>query len=262
MDAVDHIFVRTEEHVLNYVMTSSASLNANAVRKSLEKLVNIGSNFHVLNMLSGILGPGLYPIQPANGDQKHVFCDTDSEPGMVWTLIESFAFAIKDKFALMSFSKDFPSNDGKFNWTDYRLPLSVMQQIRSQATHWRATCNYDSDGLVKRDYIRGLLSDTDILTYVGGHKCARVEYVNVRGMSCDDCTSHLRQNRNIHAFIDSYTGSLLGCGSNTVQGSVSAGGNYCENFGFYKLSNPAHRCTASPRLHPQRNGGLEQLCDQ
>ena len=85
-----------------------------------------------------------------------------SEPGMVWTLIESFALSQKEKYKDKDFAENFPVNENNFNWNDYRLSLSAMQHIKSHSTHWRATCNYDKDGFIKTDYIRGRLTSIDI----------------------------------------------------------------------------------------------------
>jgi hypothetical protein len=170
-----------------------------------------------------------------------------SEPEMVWTLIESFPLSMKDKYERQSFTKDFPSNEESFNWSDYRLSRSVMQHVKRDATHWRATCNYDKGGLNKTDYIRGLLIDMDILTYLGSSTCAKVEYINVRGISCENCTAYFKQNTNSHAFVDSGYGSKIGCQWDGRNGSISLGlVNNCDNFGKYIITNPSHRCTASP----------------
>jgi hypothetical protein len=160
---------------------------------------------------------------------------------MVWTLIESFAFAMRVKYRNNPFTEDFSYNQGSFNWNDYRLSRSVMQHIKSNATHWRATCNYNTHGLVKTDYVRGLLSDVDILTYGQGHKCVRMQYINILGKICESCTSHFRQDHT-HAFIDSGYGhrSELGCEWDGRQDCPDGG---CDYFGKYVISNPRFRCS-------------------
>jgi len=163
-----------------------------------------------------------------------------SEPGMVWTLIESFAQLNKDKYKNKDFVENFPVNENNFNWIDYRLSLSVMQHIKSHSTHWRATCNYDKDGLVKTDYIRGRISDIDIITYSEGNGCFNVMYVNVMGTECSNCTVHMRQVENVHIFTGSYGGYSFGCMLDLRDGT---GGS--QRFGFYHTVNPAHRCSNS-----------------
>jgi hypothetical protein len=167
-----------------------------------------------------------------------------SEPGMVWTLIESFALSMKDKYEQKPFTKDFPSNGESFLWSDYRLSLTAMQHVKRDASYWRATCNYDNDGLVKTDYIRGLLNDLDILTFDKSYTCVKVEYINVRGISCENCTAHFRQDPNTHPFVDSGMGKNKGCEWDGREGAIHET-TYCDNFGKYKVLNPAHRCTSS-----------------
>ena len=187
--------------------------------------------------------PNIYPIQTTNRNRLKVYCDMTSEPRMVWTLIESFSLSIKVKYMTASLTKDFPSNEvNPPNWSDYRMSRNTMQHVKRDATHWRATCNYDTYGLNKTDHIRGRLSEMDILTFVGGHTCARVEYINVRGISCHNCTTHFKQNGNSHPFIDSGRGD---CQWNARQGGVNVGNNWCDNFGKYVVINPAHRCSSS-----------------
>lgn len=187
----------------------------------------------------------LFSLFIAKYDRINVYCDTTSDPGMVWTLIESFSRLYRAKYRNMPFSVDFPVNVMKFNWTDYRLSLAAMRHIRNQSTHWRATCNFDQDGLIMNDYVRGRLIDIDVITYLGGHACFPVEYVNVRGHNCSDCTTHIRQDDKFHIFIDSYQGSAYKCSINFLENSIKVLNDYCDNFGKYKIVNPEHRCVSS-----------------
>ncbi|XP_031558375.1 uncharacterized protein LOC116294844 [Actinia tenebrosa] len=191
--------------------------------------------------------PNIYPIQTTNGKVLKVYCDMTSEPGMVWTLIESFVSLSGKPQDRKALYKDFPSNEGNFTWSDYRLSHNAMQHVKRDATHWRATCKYDTDGLNKTDYIRGRLSEMDILTFAGEFVCARVEYINVRGISCENCTAVLKQLANRHIFVDSAKGFYIGCDWDGREGAIrKTAQNYCNNFGFYDTQyNPAHRCTAS-----------------
>lgn len=198
---------------------------------------------------------GLYPITLPSGNKMNVYCDFHSQPGFVWTLIESFAFADMLKYQAKAFVRDFPINQDTFNWTDYRLSRSVMLHIRSNSTLFRATCKYDTDGLVMRDYIRGLLTNFDIMMHANGTVCAHVQYINVRGINCTECTSHLRQTTLVHAHVNSGYGVHIGCQWDGSQGMMTityqtATGNsivYDLNFGsYYDPVNPAHRCSSSP----------------
>ncbi|KAK3751120.1 hypothetical protein QZH41_009294 [Actinostola sp. cb2023] len=194
--------------------------------------------------------PHTYTIRTANDSRLKVFCDAKSEPGIVWTLIESFALSQRDKYQDKDFAEDFPVNTENLNWTDYRLSRFAMGHVKTHSTHWRATCNYNSEGLVKRDYIRGLLSDVDIIM-VSGIMCVPVSYINIRGIHCSNCTTHIRQGANFHVFVDSNGGSTHHCDINFKQGGNRYSGSFCDNFGNYKVINPAHRCTAFPNSTTQ-----------
>lgn len=160
-----------------------------------------------------------------------------SEPGMVWTLLESFALSNNDKYWEIPFTKDFPINEDNLNWSDYRVSLFVMQHIKSHATQWRATCRFDQDGFSKTDYVRGLLSDIDIMK--GATGCFRVEYINIKGIEHRNGTTHVKQDAR-HIFLDSTVGRIiLGCDIHFPWDDFS------DNFGFYKVLNKGHRCSAS-----------------
>jgi len=176
--------------------------------------------------------PYTYTIRTANDSRLKVFCDAKSEPGIVWTLIESFALSQRVKYRDKDFAKDFPVNTENLNWTDYRLSRFAMEHVKNHSTHWRATCNYNSEGLVKKDYIRGLLSADDVIDNLSSYRCAPVEYVNVRGMKCSNCTTHIRHEANRHIFVDSTGGKILQCDIHFKSGSVydQEKKNICENF--------------------------------
>jgi len=190
---------------------------------------------------------GIYTIFTSKYNKLNVYCDMTTESGMVWTLIESFALSHKEKYTDKNFPENFQINENNFNWIDYRLSLSNMQHINSHSSHWRATCCYEADGLVTTDYLRGKKSDVDIMSY-SGSGCQRVEYINVREMNCSDCTTHIRQDKPTHIYVDSTGGKYYGCDINFRTGSNYVAGlptNYCENFGYYGVTNAAHRCTAN-----------------
>ena len=48
-----------------------------------------------------------------------VFCDFETDPNRVWTLITSFSLSNKDQYKV-AFSIDYPRNENKPNWVDYR----------------------------------------------------------------------------------------------------------------------------------------------
>ena len=108
---------------------------------------------------------------------------------------------------------------------------------------WRATCNYQTDGVVLTDYVRASFSQVDPLT-LKTHECRKLEYVNIRGSKCFGCSIFVVQDESIHDFnIASWYGQYKGanCEFRNAVGAVS----YEHSFGFYLHYNTAHRCAVT-----------------
>lgn len=116
-----------------------------------------------------------------------------------------------------------------------------MLSIESQSTLWRITCSLDRYGVDYRDYARAKISNFDPLTFSGnrkGGKCKNLEFINVRGHECRDCSSAWWQETNMMLHHDS---SVNFCDF----GKTSGGVENEDNFGYYKVTNPQFRCTAN-----------------
>lgn len=185
---------------------------------------------------------GLYSLN----DTFQTYCDFDSETGKAWTLIESFSLANNALYQNQPFYYNFTQNERNFNWSSFRLSNQAMVNIRDNSTHWRVTCNFPS-GLSFTDYARASLLDTDILTFVNQDQCRRYEFISVRGINCSDCTGMLVQRDNQHMHTDSYWSGLNRCQWNPGSGAVSGE----DNFGFYDVINPQHKCTENPHSTTQ-----------
>lgn len=192
---------------------------------------------------------GVYPITLPSGDNVKVFCDFTSEPGFVWTLIESFEFSKHLDYKAKPFTADYPVNPIAPQWSNYRLSRSVMLHIKSYSTLWRATCKYNTDGLSKRDYMKALLKNMDILTYSGA-VCAHVQHIDIRGINCKECTTIFHQVSSRHPYVDcGYGRPNMGCTFDASSGGVrevrNGWWNWDDNFGYYDVRNPNHRCSSS-----------------
>ena len=166
------------------------------------------------------------------------YCDFTSEAGKAWTLIESFSLSNKGIYKNKPFYHDFPRNESNFTWDDFRVSYQVLVNIRDNSTHWRVTCAFPS-GLSYADYARSSLNETDLLRFVDQDKCKRYEYISVRGINCTDCKGMLVQRDGQHMHTDSYWSGKNGC-----QWKPGMGAKVGEdNFGFYAVTNPKHRCT-------------------
>ena len=183
-----------------------------------------------------------------------VFCDMESESGFVWTLIQSFSLANNALFRKKPFGADFPVNneDSVVNWSLYRLSLKQMWSIANQSTHFRATCNFPTEGLKYTDYARANLDGFDIF---GSWEftCRIYEYINIRGNECSNCTAATRQLEGKAWSINSYRSRLYNC---QFDGNPGAEGNE-NNFGWFRLVNTNHRCSSSPNSTTQYWFGVE-----
>ena len=163
-------------------------------------------------------------------------------PGYFWALIQSFSLANKSPFTEDGFgdSLSFNEDDGTINWNVYRLSLSRMQSIADASTHLRTTCNFPDDGLVYTDYARAKLEGLDLLGQSVGGRCRTYEFLNIRGIECQECTAGTWQRYQWH--IKSTDSSLTaGCQFDGTSGAVSKE----QNFGRYFYANPAHRCSSA-----------------
>ena len=102
-----------------------------------------------------------------------VFCDAISEKGFVWTLIESFSFRNNNEFADKAFYKEYPVNQEAFTWSKFRLALARMITTAKRSTHVRATCNFNTEELKYRDYLRAKLHDIDVMRFNGRGACKK-----------------------------------------------------------------------------------------
>ena len=185
---------------------------------------------------------GVYTLfDPKDNSLYRTFCDFESESNSVWTLVESFKMANNPEFANKPFYVDYPDNKKGFSWNKFRLSLSQMDMIANHSTHFRATCNFNIDGLIYIDYLRAKFTDIDVME-LKFDECKKYEYINIRGYGCENCTANFVQQDQRHAHIDSYEGSLRGCQLISPGALELPGGE--DNFGYYETVNTVHRCSS------------------
>ena len=124
---------------------------------------------------------GKYKILDGDKTLHEVFCDFDTNSSMTWTLIESFQ---RDQI-MESLSFDEPLNQDNHTWNGYRLSKTRMESIQNDSLMWRATCQYQEHSNCS-DLVRGFNDKINILTQKDG--CFEVEYINVAGYFCSNCT--------------------------------------------------------------------------
>ncbi|XP_068708450.1 uncharacterized protein [Montipora foliosa] len=181
---------------------------------------------------------GIYDLVISFNKTIRTYCDFSSEAGKAWTLIESFSLGNKEFYKNKPFYHDFPRNENNFTWDDFRVSYQALVTIRDNSTHWRVTCSFPS-GLTYSDYARASLTATDLLTFANQDKCRQYEYVSVRGINCTDCKGMQVQRDYQHMHTDSYWSGKNSCEWDPRAGAVM----HEDNFGFYDVTNPQHKCT-------------------
>ena len=181
---------------------------------------------------------GIYNITDQQNISFPVYCDFGSEPGAAWTLIQSHSLQNSEAFKSKPlYLYDMPINQDAPEWTNYRLSLPRMNAIRDVSTHWRATCNFPTDGVDFRDYWRVSLKSLDLLA-TSGFRCLLSEFVNVHGNECYNCTVWMAYGAAYALHLDSNYGPSQGC-------DLGRGIFDEDNFGWYGTTNPSFRCTSS-----------------
>ena len=134
-------------------------------------------------------------------------------------------------------------NQNSFEWNKFRLSLSIMNSTLSHSTHFRATCNFNTDGLVTRDYLRAKTANLNILQ-LKSSLCVKMEYINIRGYDCYNCTARMAQRINWHLHVDSYYTAKFCQFTSAGNGSIASPSGE-DNFGQYYEINPLHRCSSA-----------------
>ncbi|XP_028411750.1 uncharacterized protein LOC114534498 [Dendronephthya gigantea] len=190
----------------------------------------------------GSTSDGYYKIyNEEDNSLDSVYCDMVPEVAAAWTLVESFSRANKDEdsFKKHPLKTNAPVNEKSANFIRYRMSQPQMISLKAKSTHWRATCSFPVNGVDGRDQARGNFKDFDIMTYIGSGLCKQMEYVNIRGHECSQCTARWWAVRNTYNLaIDSSHG---GCEFVPTAGSVPSE----DNFGVYNTINPYFRCMAT-----------------
>ena len=208
-----------------------------------KQFVSPGSAFHPFSCLDqlkqGFSKCGIYKLFDSNGNTFPAYCDFQSEPGTVWTLVMSWSQAHRAlaPFRSVPFNVNSPVNENAQNWNLYRLSLARMRSLQSHSTHWRAICSYPTHGVDFRDYVRGNFKDFNIVDYIGAGQCKKVEFVNIRGHKGMHLTASFWQSTGSNGLhIDS---GSTGCQFNPSSGAVWSE----DNFGLYLYTNPKFRCS-------------------
>ena len=181
---------------------------------------------------------GSYTIyDQVNNKSLLVYCHFDHTLNEAWTLVLSFSFANHPYMDADPFWMNVPINTTTPNFLLYRMSLIEMKHIQNQSTQWRAVCNYSQSMSDQRDSVRGRFTELNPLDKKVTRACKRVEYVNIRGHVCTNCTVLWFQETTQFLHIDS--GRDRNCTFNGRQDAVTSE----DNFGYYIYANPNFGCT-------------------
>ena len=191
---------------------------------------------------------GVYILNDDLGNSFPAYCDFRLDAGKVWTLAQSFSHGNILLYRAVPLTVDNPRNVGKpEEWADYRLSKSRFSSIQKNTTHMRITCNYNMQSIDdKVDYLRFKNGLVDYLSYDAdlvspSDRCIMMEYFNLRGGSCTDCTVALVQTAKWNVFTNPGRNIVAGCDWQYPNGHASCE----ESFGGYECYNTAHRCCSS-----------------
>ncbi|XP_028406265.1 uncharacterized protein LOC114528752 [Dendronephthya gigantea] len=195
--------------------------------------------------------PGIYNILDSANVSYKVFCDFEKDSNLSWTLVQSYSIEEKAYFQKPFFNDLSRNAESPENWHSYRISMPRMQSIQNDSTKWRITCEFDKNKTVnKTDFLLGAKKDVDILTYDEFGVCKRLEYANVRGFDCFDCTLVLYQRTGYSLHSDALRSQQKNCDLKVdVAKQCGSGGE--DNFGFYHCQNVEHRCSATPKSTTQ-----------
>ena len=187
---------------------------------------------------------GKFKIFDNNDNIYTVYCSFDAN--MTWTLVQSYKYSHKDEHNLPIYKNE-PIHQNTFSWDNYRLSRARMKTIHEDSNRkWRFTCNFDTDGAVYTDYVRANHEHIPMLSFTSKSDdgaCKTVEFINIRGTECNNCTALVAHKDNWPLHIDSYYTNKR-C-SNNFSGSESCNRKGEDNFGFYHCRNQQHRCSAT-----------------
>ena len=199
------------------------------------------------HLKSGTTKTGYYSIIDQSGSSLTVYCDFESEPGSAWTLVMSWSLQNNNlpAFQTTTLTENALVNEKTPNWNAYRQSKNAMDLLKSQSSHWRATCSFNKMKFDYRDYVRGSFKEFDITTFLGDNQCKKVEYIDIRGHIGYQTTVAFWQRESAYlVHTDSSHRSCLYGGS---PGSVGQE----DNFGYYYYYNKKFRCTSDPSATTQ-----------
>ena len=120
----------------------------------------------------------------------------------------------------------------------HAISLPIMNSTLSHSTHFRATCNSNTDGLVTTDYLRAKTTDRDILQ-LNSATCVKMEYINIGRYDCCNCMAKMSQTSHWHLHTISH--NVRRCQFTSPRSGPLASSGDDGNFGFYKAINPLHK---------------------
>ena len=199
---------------------------------------------------------GKYTVLDGDNNSFVVFCDFDKNSTMTWTLIQSYSIDNNNIFEKLPLYKDSQQNQNNPSWLQYRLSKSRMESIQQDSTKWRLTCGYQNDGVVYTDYLRASNSVINILIFRNNETCYKLEYINVRGSNCNNCTALMLQKDWVILHFRSYLNHKYNC-EFKLDNPYNCEHSREHNFGWYYCHSSKHRCSSSWNATTQTWFGID-----
>ena len=199
------------------------------------------------HLKSGTTKNGYYSIIDQSGASLTVYCDFESEPGSAWTLVMSWSLENNylPAFQTTTLTENALVNEKTPNWNAYRQSKNAMDLLKSQSSHWRATCSFNKVKFDYRDYVRGSFKEFDVSTFHGENQCKKVEYIDIRGHIGYQTTVAFWQVKNKYILVTD--SSVRSCLYKGASGGVPSE----DNFGYYGTTNKKFKCTSDPSATTQ-----------
>ena len=196
---------------------------------------------------NGTRTPGLYHILNQADKPRKVFCDFEKDSNLTWTLVQTYSFKNRGSFFQEPFFKDGSINQWNAvkDWFEHRHKRETMESIQNDSTKWRVTCDFDKNlTALRNDFMQGSKASVNILTFNEEGVCKKVEYVDIRGYSCSNCSVMLYQT-DLYPFHMDTRESVESCDLKVEDSKWCQGQGGEDSFGYYHCRHEGHRCSAT-----------------
>lgn len=192
------------------------------------------------------LSNGWYKIITKDDNKVKVYCHFESD--RIWTLVMSYSLKFNQHYKNTPYFTNSPRNEMIETWEDHRLSLNSMKTIKEDGnTLWCITCSYGNKGWNTTDIVIAKHKNAPIMKKdMPFPMCLNVDFINIRGNFCRNCSVPFWQRKGLIFHIDSENSKNY-CEKKRIFDPMKCdeGSGGENNFGFYNCQNRQHRCSSS-----------------